>query len=484
LGNGVTTNFAYGYRIFEDADLTVTVDGVIQTLTTDYTVNGAGDDSGGTIDFITAPINLSVVTLSGELAYDRTTDYIQNGGMRADTFDNDHDKSTMQIQQLRRDIKRSIKVPIEETTDQEVSFTPANRADKILAFDAAGLPVAASITDLSSILTTVDTSLALSSEVLSVVIPNRQAVAGGTVDAITAIFVPTIAALANNIEVMVEASGANTSTTPTFEPDGLIAKTMVKGSNQALIPGDVPGANFRMHLVFDATLDKWVLLNPVNPSALAAGTAALPVVGWINTGFYESAADEIGVSCNGAIRWNFSATSFTAADTNGPALQNEASSVINPTLCPDKADVTAGWGGTSGNLSGIIGGAEIVRVVASGLTVQVAAASPPAINTLSKDNIVKAWVNFDETGSINDSFNVSSINDDATGRWTVNWDTDFANANYGAWGTAVPEDSSDGYMHIVKAGTYAVGAIQMELRNSGGTLIDGSVMNVFAMGDQ
>ena len=270
-GNGVTTSFAYGYRIFADADLTVTVDGVLQTLITDYTVNGAGDDSGGSIDFITAPINLSVVTLSGELAYDRQTDYIENGPNLAQTKDNDFDRTIMLIQQNRRDINRSIKVPIEETTDQEVSLTPANRANKVLAFDGAGLPTASSLADLESILTTVDTSLALSGGILSVAIPNRQAVAGGTVDVITATFVPTIPALVNNIEVMVEASGANTTTTPTFAPDGLTAKTIVKGNNLALIVGDIPGADYRMHLVFDATLDKWVLLNPYHAAEIQAG---------------------------------------------------------------------------------------------------------------------------------------------------------------------------------------------------------------------
>jgi len=263
-GNGSSTNFAYGFRIFADADLTVKVDDVLQVLTTDYTVNGAGDAGGGSIDFVTAPINLSVVTISGELPYDRKPDYVENGNMRAQTFDDDFDRAVMLIQQNRRDIYRAIKIPIEETTDQEVSSTAAERADKILAFDSSGLPVALPITDLSSTLSTVDTSLVLASSQLSVAIPNRQAVAGGTVDAITATFVPTISALANNIECIVEASGANATTTPTFAPDGLTAKTIVKGNDVALAVSDIHGANYRMHLVFDATLDKWILLNPAS----------------------------------------------------------------------------------------------------------------------------------------------------------------------------------------------------------------------------
>jgi len=45
---------------------------------------------------------------------------------------------------------------------------------------------------------------------------------------------------------------------------------------------------------------------------------------------------------------------------------------------------------------------------------------------------VKAWVNFDGTGtvSIRDSFNVSSITDNGTGDYTINFDTALVDANY------------------------------------------------------
>jgi hypothetical protein len=46
--------------------------------------------------------------------------------------------------------------------------------------------------------------------------------------------------------------------------------------------------------------------------------------------------------------------------------------------------------------------------------------------------IVKAWVNFNGTGTvaIRDSFNVSSITDNGTGDYTVNFTTAMANSNY------------------------------------------------------
>lgn len=53
-------------------------------------------------------------------------------------------------------------------------------------------------------------------------------------------------------------------------------------------------------------------------------------------------------------------------------------------------------------------------------------------SNLSIDGAAKAWVNFNGTGTvaIRDSFNVSSITDDNTGRYTINFTNAFADTNY------------------------------------------------------
>ena len=94
---------------------------------------------------------------------------------------------------------------------------------------------------------------------------------GGTVDAITATFAPVFTALVS-APVWWRATGANTSTTPTFKRDGLVAKTIVKGSNQALVAGDIPGAGAWMCSQYDATLDKEVLLNPATSASSVVST--------------------------------------------------------------------------------------------------------------------------------------------------------------------------------------------------------------------
>jgi len=61
----------------------------------------------------------------------------------------------------------------------------------------------------------------------------------------------------------------------------------------------------------------------------------------------------------------------------------------------------------------------------------------------SADNVIngsaKAWVNFNGTGTpaIRASYNVSSITDNGTGDYTVNFTNAFTDANYAITGTAM-----------------------------------------------
>lgn len=105
-----------------------------------------------------------------------------------------------------------------------------------------------------------------------------HAASGGTADAITAAYTPTISALTNRMRLSFVAASANATTTPTFSPDGLTARTIVKGANSALAAGDIPGQYAVCTVEYNSTLDKWVLLNP----ALPAG--ALATVGGTMTG--------------------------------------------------------------------------------------------------------------------------------------------------------------------------------------------------------
>lgn len=98
------------------------------------------------------------------------------------------------------------------------------------------------------------------------------AVGEGTSDAITATFDPAITELTNGLVVFVRALASNATTTPTFNPDGLGAATITKGTYQPLAVGDIAGNGYWMILQYDSTQGKWVLQNP------ATGIASQPTM--------------------------------------------------------------------------------------------------------------------------------------------------------------------------------------------------------------
>lgn len=85
--------------------------------------------------------------------------------------------------------------------------------------------------------------------------------AGGTVDAITVDYTPDIT-LADKQLVAFIASGANTSATPTFQPDGLTAHVMTKRGGAALVAGDIPGAGAIIIAEYNLTSTRWEIANP------------------------------------------------------------------------------------------------------------------------------------------------------------------------------------------------------------------------------
>ena len=75
-----------------------------------------------------------------------------------------------------------------------------------------------------------------------------------------------------------------------------------------------------------------------------------------------------------------------------------------------------------------------MSTLAVGTIKSVSSAAPVFQNTSGTeiDQICKAWVNFNGSGTVamRDNFNVSSITDGGTGVYTANFTTGMANANY------------------------------------------------------
>ncbi len=119
------------------------------------------------------------------------------------------------------------------------------------------------------------------------------------------------------------------------------------------------------------------------------------------------------------------------------------------------------------------------------LTLTGTTATTPRANTLYKDNICKAWINFNGTGTIaiNDSFNVTGIIDNTTGDYTVTWDRDFADINYvpvlGNGGTVTAT-----HIKLYDTAPLAVGTTRVQTLSNAHTSIDCAIIAIAAYGNQ
>ena len=86
--------------------------------------------------------------------------------------------------------------------------------------------------------------------------------AGGTADAITATYASALTTLVDGQLCFFRATAANATTTPTFAPNGLTARTITKDGGGALNVGDIPGNLAEVILRYNLANTRWELMNP------------------------------------------------------------------------------------------------------------------------------------------------------------------------------------------------------------------------------
>lgn len=142
-GDGGTLVFPYTFKIFEDGDLEVktvliaTGAETVLTLTTDYTVSGAGNPSGGNVTLlITAPDNTYNIVITRILPITQQIDYIEADTFPAESHEEGLDRGTMVDQQLQEQIDRAIQLA-SNITGIDITLPPPE-AYAILGWDSAG----------------------------------------------------------------------------------------------------------------------------------------------------------------------------------------------------------------------------------------------------------------------------------------------------------------------------------------------------------
>jgi hypothetical protein len=151
-GTGTTGPFTFAFKVFQASDLYVVrreISTKVETvfaLTTNYTValNGNQDSNpGGSITLVAALTSAYTLTVSSDIQNLQSTDLTNQGGFYPEVITDALDRACIQIQQLASETARSMIAPLSDGVSNNLALpSAATRANKHLAFDASGVPIA------------------------------------------------------------------------------------------------------------------------------------------------------------------------------------------------------------------------------------------------------------------------------------------------------------------------------------------------------
>ena len=169
------TTFAYAFPIFANTDLKVYIGSTLKTLTTHYSVTGAGSSSGGNVVLGTGASAGEVITIYRDLPVARTSDYQTGGTFRAETLNDDLDKVVMMAQQLEDQVNNNT-LTVDQFDDTSIDLTlpvKDTRKGTVLGFNAtSGAPEAgptiANVNSLAAITANINTVAGIHANVTTV----------------------------------------------------------------------------------------------------------------------------------------------------------------------------------------------------------------------------------------------------------------------------------------------------------------------------
>lgn len=151
VANGSQTVFPYPFPIFAESDLEVWI-GAARLAASAYAVAGAGASEGGSVTLAAAPPNAVIVTLRRRLTLRRTSDFHDDGIIRAKVVNDEFDYQTMSVQQVAEDVERAVKRA--HTSGSAADLTlPEPLPGRTLKWNAAATGLENSAADPDAILT-------------------------------------------------------------------------------------------------------------------------------------------------------------------------------------------------------------------------------------------------------------------------------------------------------------------------------------------
>ena len=453
-GDGATTTFAYTFRIlnqthikvqFKDDDDIITT----KTLTTDYTVTNVGNSSGGNIVFeaTSIPAATDTVIFTRAVPLKQETDYTENDTFPAESHEEALDELTMICQQQQEEIDRVLKVDASFTAfDGTITTLGANKYLKVNATNTGLEADTISTSGLASIVedTTPQLGGTLDTNSQNIQFADSYGIQDSNGNLISDY--QATASAVNKITYSNAATGNNPSITATGTDTNIGLNFSTKGTGAATV---TMGGSAHTSTQVDVL-------------TINASTSGTPAAG-IGTSiqFNSESADE-NPAVLGSVGFYFSDVSAGSEDSVFRISNRAAGAAAK----------------TAYNFAHTGTGAYTI----SGSTTSNITITLPDYAINLGPQVTKGWCHITGTGtaSLDESFNVSSLVDNATGNFTINWDTDFSTATYSVSSDATEEGTG---VLLSSCDTYAVGSVRCLTFTTSGTLTDPTTLSIMAIGD-
>jgi hypothetical protein len=135
--------YSFTFEVLANTDIQVYKNTTLLTLTTNYTVT-INSNGTGSVTLVSAATGTDTITIVGDRAIQRATDFVTGGDLFANTLNDEFDSLVIFAQQVDEKADRGLKAPVTDPTDVNMVLpVKASRKGKVLAFDSTtGDPVA------------------------------------------------------------------------------------------------------------------------------------------------------------------------------------------------------------------------------------------------------------------------------------------------------------------------------------------------------